>query len=653
MYRHLLGGLLVLTLGSCDHHSTGDPHQSPAEFATLEGPLEGHCEINVIGTGIVDMETDYLPHVVNCENGAAPLEALKAQAVAARSYAYYSIGKNGSIGDSQGSQVYSCGKTPGPQHYEAVNATIGEVVSFEGTQIAAFYVAGKVPSSSDCVALPSDNEPGGSNTEYYVTYNWGKSGANVEQSPLGSLSNYNENRGCKSQNGSSCLANQGWNYKDILHFYYGADVLISSPPSPCQNNVCPPFEQNQCSAQGKTCVLEGGNVVCKEVCIPHCDGALLIDSNCEIEGDCAVFGATCVVNTVGSPECLSSPPACEHKCDGDSIIYSDCTLGDCSAFGATCVEDGGAVQCGPATCEKKCINDTEFQNTDCTIGDCGFFGAYCSEVLGNGPDCVSAFCAESPTAQPEIKEFCWDGKAYFCNAEGKQQEIPLVTEKCDGYDNNCDGTVDEGVKNACGQCGPVPEEVCDGNDNDCDGEVDEGCPVEGQEGAGEDGSGEEGAEEEGAGEEGAEEEGAGDEGAGDEGAGDEGSGEEGAGEEGAGEEGAGDEGAGDEGAGEDGAGEEGAGDEGAEEEGDEENAGDEDDKIGLDNGPEIIITQNDFSEEYDSTLIAEENEAMTDEVQESGCRQSSSDYGWPGVILFVGVLMLWRFRALHNKSPVQ
>jgi len=51
--------------------------------------------------------------------------------------------------------------------------------------------------------------------------------------------------------------------------------------------------------------------------------------------------------------------------------------------------------------------------------------------------------------------------------------VPQV-EVCDGVDNNCNGAVDEGVLNRCGECGPEPIEVCDGLDNDCDGEVDEG-----------------------------------------------------------------------------------------------------------------------------------------------------------------------------------
>jgi hypothetical protein len=43
-------------------------------------------------------------------------------------------------------------------------------------------------------------------------------------------------------------------------------------------------------------------------------------------------------------------------------------------------------------------------------------------------------------------------------------------ETCDGLDNDCNGTADEGC------CVPQPE-VCDGLDNDCNGTADEGCCV--------------------------------------------------------------------------------------------------------------------------------------------------------------------------------
>ncbi|MBI5077346.1 putative metal-binding motif-containing protein [Candidatus Falkowbacteria bacterium] len=52
--------------------------------------------------------------------------------------------------------------------------------------------------------------------------------------------------------------------------------------------------------------------------------------------------------------------------------------------------------------------------------------------------------------------------------------IESKPEVCNGVDDDCDGQIDEGVLNACGQCGNVPVEICDAADNDCDGQVDEG-----------------------------------------------------------------------------------------------------------------------------------------------------------------------------------
>ncbi len=53
-------------------------------------------------------------------------------------------------------------------------------------------------------------------------------------------------------------------------------------------------------------------------------------------------------------------------------------------------------------------------------------------------------------------------------------------EVCDDADNDLDGQSDEGVLNACGECGEAPVELCDREDNDCDGVADEGFEVVGE-----------------------------------------------------------------------------------------------------------------------------------------------------------------------------
>lgn len=67
----------------------------------------------------------------------------------------------------------------------------------------------------------------------------------------------------------------------------------------------------------------------------------------------------------------------------------------------------------------------------------------------------------------------------FCVSPDECTECTAIlptTEVCDGLDNDCDGQTDEGVKNTCGGCGPVPMEVCNnGIDDNCNGVTDEDC----------------------------------------------------------------------------------------------------------------------------------------------------------------------------------
>ncbi|MEO0588008.1 MAG: SpoIID/LytB domain-containing protein, partial [Planctomycetota bacterium] len=64
---------------------------------------------------VLDLEDNYLPNVVLRENGAASFEALKAQAVAARSFTYHLVQNTSAtfIRNSQADQVYSLGGIQG------------------------------------------------------------------------------------------------------------------------------------------------------------------------------------------------------------------------------------------------------------------------------------------------------------------------------------------------------------------------------------------------------------------------------------------------------------------------------------------------------------------------------------------------------------
>ena len=205
-----------------------DETEAPAGESSA--PLTAFCKVNVVGKGTKDVESDYLPHVVHCENGGAPYEALKAQAIAARTYLYYKLEHQGSITDGQGDQVYSCGSGPTAAQIQAVKDTAGTILRYKGTTIAAFFVAGAKQSPPSCKGGTSD----ATNTEKYVTYNEGLSGTSVHQTSLGwkSPTNY-ANRGCLSQWGSRCLDTAGRTSTGILKFYYGADIELVTAQGSC------------------------------------------------------------------------------------------------------------------------------------------------------------------------------------------------------------------------------------------------------------------------------------------------------------------------------------------------------------------------------------------------------------------------------------
>jgi hypothetical protein len=90
-----------------------------------------------------------------------------------------------------------------------------------------------------------------------------------------------------------------------------------------------------------------------------------------------------------------------------------------------------------------------------------------------------------PSGEPVVApEPCATGLAGAC-AEGHNEcsaggrvvcraDVSPIEETCNETDDDCDGQIDEGTRNACGRCGDAPAERCNAVDDDCNGEVDDG-----------------------------------------------------------------------------------------------------------------------------------------------------------------------------------
>jgi stage II sporulation protein D len=125
---------------------------APANPVTYKGkPYRGEIVVLVPPKGglsvvsLVNLE-EYLLGVVPSEMGAGwPAEALKAQAVAARSYAAQNIGKQAAYGydvdDGTSDQVYGGLKVEDPRSSQSVIATAGQVVKYGANIASAMYHA--------------------------------------------------------------------------------------------------------------------------------------------------------------------------------------------------------------------------------------------------------------------------------------------------------------------------------------------------------------------------------------------------------------------------------------------------------------------------------------------------------------------------------
>ena len=137
-----------------------DPEPVRVGGKAVRGELElrpGSAAVVVVN--VVNLE-EYLRGVVPAEMGPRSfpnLDALKAQAVAARTYAVAHLGEHAAEGydlcDSQACQVYEGAGAEHPLTDRAVRETAGEIVTFQGRPIDAMYHSTCAGHTEDAVAL--------------------------------------------------------------------------------------------------------------------------------------------------------------------------------------------------------------------------------------------------------------------------------------------------------------------------------------------------------------------------------------------------------------------------------------------------------------------------------------------------------------------
>ena len=130
----------------------------------------------VLAVNYVDLES-YLTSVVGSEmHSNAPTEALKAQAIAARSYALVHMVRPASdwfdLGDNQRWQVYKGTSSEGDTSHNAVTTTLGQVLSYKGGVVESLYA-----STDEIVSRVHK----GRGMSQYGAYDLAKSGYNYQQ----------------------------------------------------------------------------------------------------------------------------------------------------------------------------------------------------------------------------------------------------------------------------------------------------------------------------------------------------------------------------------------------------------------------------------------------------------------------------------------